>query len=85
MVGIKHLKPDVLACGERASVASGGRIDIKFFIEGRTGAVQSAELLSPMKPTLATCIAEVMAAAGPAVFPRFATEKQGFEFRFRMP
>jgi hypothetical protein len=83
--GIKTLKPRLLPCAERAGLASGETMAIKFWIEGRTGSVQSAELVSPINPSLAACIADEIEAAGPAVFPRFATERQGFGFKFHVP
>jgi hypothetical protein len=84
-LGIKTLKPRLLPCAERAGLASGETMAIKFWIEGRSGAVQSAELLSPINASLTACIAAEIEAAGPAVFPRFTTERQGFTFKFRIP
>jgi hypothetical protein len=82
MVGIKNLKPSMLACGQQAGVET---MAIKFWIEGNTGAVQTAELVSPPDASLAACVTHAVNEAGPAVFPRFATERQGFTFKFHLP
>jgi hypothetical protein len=83
--GLEIFEPRVLPCADRVGLTSGETIAIKFWIEGRTGSVQSAELVSPINPSLATCITAEIEAAGPALFPRFASERQGFTLKFHVP
>lgn len=85
-VGVDKLNPGVRACGKQFGLTSGTSIPVRFVIEGSTGSIAEYEVLPPLDAVegFVPCVAQVIADAGPDVFPPFEAAVQRFQFNFRM-